>query len=92
MLIDFAVPIGKYITPGIATTYLIMLENMSPKWHWIIKLNPLGHVIDSFNFIFLGAGSFTWIHLAYSASVAIVLLFIGVIVFNQVEKNFMDTV
>jgi len=92
MLIDFAVPIAKYMTPGIATTYFIMLDSMSEKWHWVIKFNPLGHLIDSFNFMFLGAGGFSWLHLGYSGGVAILMLFVGVLVFNQVEKNFMDTV
>ena len=54
--------------------------------------NPFGHLIDSFNFMFVGAGSFDWVNIGYSAICAVIILFTGVLIFNQVEKNFMDTV
>ena len=43
-------------------------------------------------FAFLGNGIFSWYNLAYSLIFSLILLFIGVIVFNRVEKTFMDTV
>ena len=59
---------------------------------FLAKYNPIGYLIDSFNYMFVGAGSFDWMHIVYSGSFAIVTLFIGILIFNQVEKNFMDTV
>jgi lipopolysaccharide transport system permease protein len=91
-LIDFAVPLLKYVTPGIATSYVIFMETLPKDLVFLAKYNPIGYLIDSFNYIFVGAGSFDWIHIAYSGSFAIVTLFIGILIFNQVEKNFMDTV
>ena len=91
-LIDFAVPLLRYVTPGIATSYVIFVETLPKDLVFLAKYNPIGYLIDSFNYMFVGAGSFDWIHIAYSGGFAIVTLFFGILIFNQVEKNFMDTV
>ena len=91
-LIDFAIPLFRYVTPGIATSYIIFIETLPDNLIPLVKYNPLGYLIDSFNYMFVGAGSFDWLHIAYSAIFAIITLFLGIIIFNQVEKNFMDTV
>ena len=91
-LIDFAVPLFKYVTPGIATSYVLFIEKLPANLIPLAKYNPLGYLIDSFNYMFVGAGSFEWINIGYSALCAIVVLILGVLIFNQVEKNFMDTV
>ena len=91
-LIDFAVPLLRYVTPGIATSYVIFIETLPDKLIPLAKYNPIGYMIDSFNYMFVGAGSFEWIQIAFSGGFAILILFLGILIFNQVEKNFMDTV
>lgn len=91
-LVDFAVPLGRYITPGIATTYALFSETLSGKMMAIVRLNPLGHLIDSFNYMFVGAGAFSWENIGFSALFAVGLLIVGILIFNQTEKSFMDTV
>ena len=91
-LIDFAVPLLRYVTPGIATSYVIFVQTLPKDLVFLAKYNPIGYLIDSFNYMFVGAGSFDWVHIAYSAGFAIITLFFGILIFNQVEKNFMDTV
>ena len=91
-LIDFAVPLGKYITPGIATTYLMFIESLPEQLIPFVKYNPVGYLIDTFNYMFVGAGSFEWLYLAYSFGFSVVVFFVGLLIFNQTEKNFMDTV
>ena len=91
-LIDFVVPLLRYVTPGIATSYVIFVETLPEKLIPFAKYNPIGYLIDSFNYMFVGAGSFDWANIAYSGCFAISILFLGVLIFNQVEKNFMDTV
>ena len=91
-LIDFAVPLLRYVTPGIATSYVIFVETLPKDLVFLAKYNPIGYLIDSFNYMFVGAGSFEWIHIAYSGGFAIVTLCFGILIFNQVEKTFMDTV
>ena len=91
-LIDFAVPLLRYVTPGIATSYVIFVETLPKDLVFLAKYNPIGYLIDSFNYMFVGAGSFDWMHIAYAGGFAIVIFFFGILTFNQVEKNFMDTV
>ena len=91
-LIDFSVPLLRYITPGIATTYLIFIETIPKNLIPLIKYNPIGHLIDSFNFMFTGAGDFDWSKIMYSSVFALIILVFGILIFNQVEKKFMDTI
>ncbi len=91
-LIDFGVPLLKYITPGIATTYVLFIENLPAKLVPMAKYNPMGYLIDTFNYMFVGAGSFSWSILGFSALFSCGVLVVGILIFNQTEKNFMDTV
>jgi lipopolysaccharide transport system permease protein len=47
--------------------------------------------IEAFRALYLG-GSIPWSSLGFSALVTTVLLLFGVVIFNKVEKTFMDTV
>ncbi len=91
-LIDFSVPLLKYVTPGIATTSYLILKDLNTSLHPLVSYNPLGYLIDSFNYMFVGAGEMNWWGLAYSSVFAISVAIIGIVIFNQVERNFMDTV
>ena len=91
-LIDFAVPLLRYVTPGIATSYLVFVETLPKNLVFLAKYNPIGYLIDSFNYMFVGAGSFDWVNIAYAGGVALLTLIFGILIFNQVEKNFMDNV
>ena len=91
-LIDFAVPLFRYVTPGIATSYIVFVETLPKELIPLARYNPIGYLIDSFNYIFVGAGSFDWGNILYSTVFSIVILLFGILIFNQVEKNFMDTV
>jgi len=58
-----------------------------------MALNPVTPVIETFKYAFLGAGEFIgWGWLAYSFVFMVLLLAFGIIVFNKVQKSFMDTV
>jgi lipopolysaccharide transport system permease protein len=86
-LLTFGVQLLMFATPVIYP-----LSAMSEKYSWLIKLNPITAVIESFRYAFLGSGSFSWQQLGYSALVTFIILAAGVIIFNKVEKSFMDTV
>src|SRR5690606_33671820 len=86
-LLSFAIQLGMYATPIIYPT-----SSIEGKLKTIIMLNPMSSIIETFRYAFLGVGNFSWIGLGYSFGVMLVLLFIGVITFNKVEKTFMDTV
>jgi lipopolysaccharide transport system permease protein len=49
-------------------------------------------IIEAFRSLYLGKGSFSWDLLGYSASATLGVLLVGILIFNRVEKTFMDTV
>jgi len=86
-LMGFGVQLWMYATP------IIYPISMVPKnLHIIVMLNPVAPIIEAFKYGLLGAGSFSLSGLLYSFLFAVVILFIGIIMFNKVEQNFMDTV
>ena len=61
--------------------------------HKLMCLNPVTPVLETFKYGFLGCGDFVgWRWLIYSFLFMVVLLGLGIIVFNKVQKSFMDTV
>jgi len=58
----------------------------------IMSLNPVTSIIETFKFGTLGVGTFSWGSLAYSFVFMLVLLAVGIVVFNKVQRSFMDTV
>ena len=58
----------------------------------LIKANPMTGIIEAFRYAFLGSGSFDWGLLAYDACFVLVSLCLGIIVFNKVERKFIDTI
>jgi lipopolysaccharide transport system permease protein len=57
-----------------------------------MSLNPLTPIIEAFKYGFLGAGEFSWGGLLYSFIFMVVLLAVGIVLFNRVQRTFMDTV
>jgi lipopolysaccharide transport system permease protein len=86
-LMVFGVQLWMYITP------VIYPSSMVPeKFRIFLFLNPVAPIVEAFKYGLIGAGEFNPGRLLYSALFTIILLFIGVILFNRTEKNFMDTV
>ena len=86
-LLTFGVQLLMYATP-----IILPLSSISPKYKWLVLANPMSAIVETFRFAFLGKGNFSWDSLAYSSVFALVILFFGMIIFNRVEKSFMDTV
>lgn len=86
-LIGFGVQLLMY-----ASSVVLPISSMSDKIKTIMLFNPLTSIIESFKFIFLGSGSFDGSWLIYGFGFMTILLAMAVIVFNKVEKSFMDTV
>lgn len=86
-LITFGVQLLMYATPVIYPLSWIKggLRN-------VMLLNPLTSIVETFRYSFLGTGELNWYHLGYTALFSVVIFFIGIILFNRVERNFMDTV
>ena len=58
----------------------------------IYMLNPMTSIINIFRNAFLGLGDFELMYYLISWGITVIILFIGIILFNRVEKTFMDTV
>ncbi|MES2779035.1 MAG: ABC transporter permease [Bacteroidota bacterium] len=86
-LVGFGMSLFMYATPVIYP-----LSAAPQKYMWILQLNPLASIIEGFRFTLLGKGSFDWTAFSYTSISAIILLIVGVVIFNKVEKSFIDTV
>ncbi|ANE53625.1 ABC transporter permease [Flavisolibacter tropicus] len=86
-LLTFGVQLLMYATPVIYP-----LSSLSDKYKWLILANPMSSIVETFRYAFLGSGTFNWGYLGYSFIATIIILLVGTIVFNKVEKSFTDTV
>ncbi len=87
-LVTFGVQLLMY-----ATTVTYPLSYAKEKgYDYIVELNPMTGIIEAFRYAFLGKGEFTIYSLGYSVVVTLVILFLGIIIFNKTEKNFVDTI
>ncbi len=86
-LLQFGVQLWMYASPVIYP-----LNTMPEGKRWIFELNPMTSVIETFKYGAIGSGVFSWEWLAYSFGFMVVVLLLGIVIFNKVEKDFMDTV
>jgi len=86
-LVSFGVQLLMYATPVIYP-----LSTVSEKYKWLISINPMTGIFEAIRYGLLGRGIFDWSIIAYSAALTVILLITGLLVFNKVEKNFVDTV
>ena len=88
LLLSFFVSLWMYATPVIYPLSTIT----NHKLLFIMQLNPLTGIIEFFKYGMLGVGCHEWWMLGYSFIFMLILLGIGIIVFNKVQRSFMDTV
>jgi lipopolysaccharide transport system permease protein len=89
-IVSFGVPLLMYTTTVIYPLSTVVAKY--PAYSWFIKFNPITAVIETFRYGFLGKGSFSWELFGYSLIITVVILISGTIIFNKVEKTFVDTV
>jgi len=86
-LMGFGVQLWMYITPVIYPSSAV-----PEKYKIFVFINPVSPLVEAFKYGLIGAGEFNPGRLLYSVVFTCILLFIGVILFNRTEQNFMDTV
>ena len=91
VLIGFGVSLWMYISPVIYSASTIS-DVLSPRIATIMMLNPVSPALELMRKGWLGAGTTPFGYWGISWIVTIVVLFLGLIIFNKVEKTFMDTV
>ncbi|MCX6253583.1 MAG: ABC transporter permease [Bacteroidia bacterium] len=86
-LVTFGVQLLMY-----TTTVVYPLSAAPVKYRHIIELNPMTGIIEAFRYSFLGKGEFSVLSIGYSAIITLVVLILGIVIFNKTEKTFVDTV
>ena len=89
-LITFGIQLWMYATPVIYP--LSVMKETYPKYIWILVANPLTAILEAFKYAFTGVGEFNWFYLSYSIVFTIVILMFGIVIFNRVQRNFMDVI
>jgi lipopolysaccharide transport system permease protein len=87
-LVTFAIQLGMYVTPVAYPLAYVRQKKLG----WIIDINPLTPVVEAFRYSLFGKGTFSSWSLGYSALVMVIILLSGILLFNRVERQFMDTV
>ena len=88
VLVGFGVQLWMYITPVVYSSNSII-----GKWYYSwMMINPVSSVVEIFKYGWLGAGSTPWLYWGISWAFTLLVLFFGIVLFNRIEKNFMDTV
>lgn len=86
-LIGFGVQLFMYATPVIYPS-----SSVPQNYQWVVELNPLVGLFDYMRYAYLGVGDFSLSNLVYPSVFSVVILGIGILVFNKTQKTFMDTV
>ncbi|MEW6470010.1 MAG: ABC transporter permease [Bacteroidota bacterium] len=82
----FGLQLWMYLTP------IIYPASLWGEYRWILDLNPMTAIVETFRNGFLGTGQVSYLNLGYSAVFSLVIFFLGTAIFNKVERTFMDTV
>ncbi|MEY4293055.1 MAG: hypothetical protein RIQ61_1453 [Bacteroidota bacterium] len=86
-LLTFGIQLFMYATPVVYS-----IGSIPARYQWLVLANPLTPIFECVRYGFLGSGSFEPSSLLLSSGITVVILALGVLIFNKVEKSFMDTV
>lgn len=89
-LITFGIQLMMYLTTVIYP--LSTVKQKYPHYQWMVEYNPMTSIIEAFRYGFLGQGTFTMVSLGITTLITIIIMLFGIVVFNRVERNFIDTV
>ena len=87
ILVSFGVQLWMYVTPVVYP-----VSGLSGRMKGFLLLNPVAPIINNFRYALLGCGTMEWGYWYISLIVTGAILFLGTVIFNRVEKTFMDTV
>lgn len=86
-LVSFGVSLWMYATP-----IIYPLSEIPERYRLLVLANPMTPLVETFKTALLGVGTVNYYHLLYSLAFTVVLLAVGILIFNKVERTFMDTV
>lgn len=86
-LVAFGVQLWMFATP-----IIYPVSSIPEQYQMLIKANPITPIIETFRYAYLGAGTVSIPNLLYSAGFMLVVLTIGILLFNRIEATFMDSI
>lgn len=92
ILIGFATTLLMYISAVMYPISEVQNSDTLSEYAWLIELNPIAILIESFRYMTLQEGILSWGLLGYCAGLSLVVFFVGLIVFNRTGRNFIDTI
>ena len=87
VLVTFGVQLWMY-----GSVIIFPVSSLPEKWAHLLMLNPIVPIVEAFRYAYTGHGTFSLRYLGIGAILTLVILFVGMVIFNRVEKTFMDTV
>ncbi len=90
ILVGFGMRLLMYIS-AVMYPVSFFVEKL-PKYAWVVQYNPLSFVIESVRYMLLNTGVFNVSMFIYTLIVTVIVLFLGIIIFNRAEKSFIDTI
>lgn len=90
ILFGFLTQLWMYATPVIYP--LSAVPDKIKGLKWIIELNPLTPIVEAVRYGCFGVGTFSLEGIIYSFCVITAVLLIGIVIFNKVERKFIDTI
>ena len=88
VLVDFGVQAWMYLTP-----IVYPLSTVTEGWmKTLLMINPVTSAVEVLRFAILGKGTIDFAFYGLSWVITLVVALLGIMIFNKVERNFMDTV
>ena len=88
VLVDFGVQAWMYLTP-----IVYPLSTVAEGWmRNVLMINPVTSAVEMLRYAILGKGTIDWGFYGLSWCITLVVALLGIMIFNKVERNFMDTV
>ncbi|MBI87339.1 MAG: ABC transporter permease [Candidatus Marinimicrobia bacterium] len=86
-LVTFGTQLLMYASPIVFPLSVVPIQYKN-----IILLNPMTSIIEGFRKIFIGGGQIDFYMVLYSSIITLLFFTLGLLIFNKVEKTFIDTV
>ncbi len=86
-LVSFGIQLMMYAAPVIYP-----LSSLNGKMYWIVAINPMSFVIEGIRKSILGVGFLTLESFVYTSFISLIILIMGLLIFNKTQKNFIDTI
>ena len=88
ILVDFGVQAWMYLTPVVYP-----LSTLADGWmKTLLMVNPVTSAVEMLRYAILGKGTILWGYYGLSWAITLAVAVLGIMIFNKVERNFMDTV